>query len=131
MLIIAGTISLAIGIVGIVVPLLPTTPLLLLAAACYIRGSTKLYEWLLNNRYLGIYIRNYRDKRAIPLRTKIGALAMVWLSIGYSVTFVVSLWWVRVLLILIACGVTIHIYKLDTLKAEVCEPAKDKVVEPE
>ena len=98
--------------------MLPTTPLLLLAAACYIRGSTRLYDWLLNSRYLGTYIRNYRDKRAIPLRTKIGALSMVWLSIGYSVLYVVSLWWVRMLLLLIAVGVTIHIYKLNTLLEE-------------
>ena len=105
LLIIAGTISLAIGIVGIVVPLLPTTPLLLLSAACYVRGSTKLYNWLLDSKHLGTYIRNYREKRAIPLRTKFGALCLLWVSIGYSALFVVSLWWVRMLLLLIAVGV--------------------------
>lgn len=115
LLIIAGTISLILGIVGIVIPLLPTTPFLLLAAACYVRGSTRLYDWLLNSKYLGSYIRNYREKRAIPLRTKIGALTLLWLSIGYSVLFVVEMWWVKILLLSIASGVSIHIYKLNTL----------------
>lgn len=118
LLIIAGTISLGLGIVGIIVPLLPTTPFLLLAAACYVRGSARLYDWLLSSKYLGSYIRNYREKRAIPLRTKIGALSLLWLSIGYSAFFVVTLAWVKILLLLIASGVTVHIYKLNTLLEE-------------
>jgi len=129
LLIIAGTVSLGLGIVGIAIPLLPTTPFLLLAAACYVRGSTRLYDWLLNSKYLGDYIRNYREKRAIPLRTKVGALLLLWASIGYSALFAVSMAWVRMLLLLIAVGVTIHICKLKTLAAEAkaYEPADDNV----
>lgn len=126
LLIIAGTVSLGLGVVGIAIPLLPTTPFLLLAAACYVRGSTRLYDWLLNSKYLGSYIRNYREKRAIPLRTKVGALLLLWASIGYSALFAVSIAWVRMLLLLIAVGVTIHICKLNTLAAEV--KADDNVV---
>ena len=65
------TISLALGILGIFLPLLPTTPFLLLTAALYFKGSFRLYNWLLNHRYFGPYIRNYRENKAIPLRAKI------------------------------------------------------------
>lgn len=118
LLILCGTVSLCLAIVGIVVPLLPTTPLLLLAAACYIRGSTRLYNGLMENKHLGSYIRNYREKRAIPLRTKIGALVLLWSSIGYSALFAVDAFWVKMLLLLIALGVTIHICKLNTLSPQ-------------
>ena len=69
--IVIGTISLALGILGIFLPLLPTTPFLLLTAALYFKGSFRLYNWLLNHRYFGPYIRNYRENKAIPLRAKI------------------------------------------------------------
>ena len=61
----------ALGIAGIFLPLLPTTPFLLLAAACYVRSSPRLYRWLMNHRWTGEYIRDYREKRGLPLRTKI------------------------------------------------------------
>jgi len=67
-LIVVGTISTALGILGIFVPILPTTPFLLLAAACYSRSSQRFYDWLLNNKYFGNYIRNYLEKKGIPLR---------------------------------------------------------------
>lgn len=65
-----GSISLVLGIIGLFVPLLPTTPFLLLTAAAYFRGSPELYDRLLNHKYLGSYIRNFREHRAIPLRAK-------------------------------------------------------------
>lgn len=123
LLITIGTISLVLGLIGIIVPLLPTTPLLLLAAACYIRGSQKLYNRLINSKYLGSYIRNYREKRAIPLGTKIGAIFTLWVTIAYSALLVVRIVWVKVLLLLIATGVTLHICQLKTL------PAQDEATE--
>ena len=115
-LIVLGTISLILGIIGIFLPLLPTTPLLLLAAACYIRSSKKLYSFLINNKYLGTYIKDYQEKGAIPKKTKVIALCFLWLSIGGSTLFVVSKFFVRIILITIAIGVTIHIVRLKTLE---------------
>ncbi len=115
LLIIAGTLSVGLGILGISVPVLPTTPFLLLAAACYARSSQRFYDWLLNNKYFGDYIRNYQQRKAIPLKVKVLTLALLWITIGCSVMFIVEIPLVRVLLILIAIGVSIHILRLRTL----------------
>ncbi len=113
---IAGTLSFGLGMLGIVLPLLPTTPFLLLAVYCYARSSEKLYFWLLNHKVFGEYIKNYREKKGIPLKLKIWVLSLLWLTISYSAFFVVGLIWVRILLLLIATGVTIHIFKIPTYK---------------
>lgn len=76
--IVLGSISLALGILGIFLPLLPTTPFLLLTAALYFKGSPRLYNWLLNHRHFGPYIRNFRENKAIPLRAKIISLVLMW-----------------------------------------------------
>ena len=109
LLVILGSIFVALGVAGIFLPLLPTTPFLLLGASCYIRGSQKLYQWLINNKYLGSYIRNYREGKGIPRRTKVIAIALLWLSIGFSVVFAVKSIYVRVLLLIIAACVSWHI----------------------
>ena len=116
LLITAGTISVGLAFLGVLLPLLPTTPFLLLAAACYVRSSEKFYDWLLNHRWFGAYIRNYREGRGIPLMTKVTAITMVWLTIGYSAIFVVPLLVVKILLVLIAIGVTKHLLSLKTLE---------------
>lgn len=118
LLVAAGCIAVALGAVGIFLPLLPTTPFLLLAAACFLRSSDRLYAWLITHRWLGGYIRNYREHRAITLRAKVLTLALLWLTIGYSAVWVVSALALRVLLLAIALGVTIHILRLRTLTAE-------------
>lgn len=115
-LVIAGSLSLILGIIGIFLPLLPTTPLLLLAAACYIRSSKKLYTFLINNKYLGSYIKDYQEKGAVSKKTKIIALCFLWLSIGGSVLFVITKLFIKFILISIAVGVTIHILRLKTLE---------------
>ncbi|NQT81123.1 MAG: YbaN family protein [Candidatus Aminicenantes bacterium] len=115
-LILAGNFFVALGILGIFLPLLPTTPFLLLAAACYIRSSERFYNWLMNNKWLGNYIKNYREKKGIPLKVKVLSLSFLWLTIGYSVFFVVNIFLLRVILILIAIGVTIHVLSIRTLK---------------
>ena len=112
----AGTLSLILGVVGIFVPLLPTTPFLLLTAALYFKSSPRLYDWLLRNRYLGIYIRNSREYKAIPLRAKIVSVVLLWATIGYCVLAVVEALWLRLLLAAIAVGVTIHIWSYKTLR---------------
>ena len=103
-----GGIAVVLAILGVFLPLLPTTPFLLLASACFARGSTRLHAWLINNRLFGTYLRDYEQGRGIPLRGKVVALAMLWASIGYSVFAVGSMALVA-LLISIAAGVTIYL----------------------
>jgi len=114
--VILGSISLALGIIGIFVPLLPTTPLLLLAAALYFRSSPRLYEWLLNNPRLGAYIRNFREYRAIPLRAKIVSVSLLWLTMGYCIVAIIEPLWLRIALAILAMAITIHILSFKTLR---------------
>ena len=116
-LIILGCISLALGVLGIFLPMLPTTPFLLLSAAAWLKASPPLYEWLLNHRVFGEYIRNFREHRAIPLRVKIISVTLVWLTIGYCIFFVVDeWWWAQVLMGLLATAISWHILSFNTLK---------------
>jgi uncharacterized protein len=116
LMITGGVVSLALGLIGIPVPLLPTTPFLLLSAYLFARSSESHYHWLINHRYLGKYIRDYREKRGVPLMVKIGAISLLWATILFSAFYVVDLLWVRILLIAIATGVTSHILCLKTIK---------------
>lgn len=111
-----GIISLVLAIIGIFLPLLPTTPFLLLSAACFAKSSKRLYNWLMNHKYLGPIIRNYRDKKAVSLQSKIYALALLWTTILSSAIFFVSILWLKILLVCIASGVTYHILRLKTLR---------------
>ncbi len=113
-LILVGHFSAALGILGIFIPLLPTTPFLLLAAACYARSSERFYIWLKNNKWLGNYIENYREKKIIPLKVKVLSLSLLWLVIGFSIIFVVDIFLLRVILILIVIGVSIHVLSFRT-----------------
>ena len=115
-LISAGTIFLGLGIIGIFLPILPTTPFLLLAAACYARSSEKFYNWLIKNRVFGSYIKNYRAGKGIPIKVKILAISFLWITILVSAFFFINIFWIRILLILIAVGVTIHILTIRTYK---------------
>jgi uncharacterized membrane protein YbaN (DUF454 family) len=112
LLFIAGTISLAIGVVGIFVPLLPTTPFLLLAAACYMRSSERFYRWLLNNRFFGTYIKNYIEGKGMPLRIKIYTIALLWTTISLSIFLISPSIVVKIILVIVAIGVTLHIILL-------------------
>ena len=116
LLIIFGTIFLGFGIIGIFFPVLPTTPFLLLAAACYARSSKRVYDWLMNNKWFGTYIKNYREGRGVPLKFKIFTISLLWLTILFSVFFVINNFWIKIILILIAIGVTIHILTIKTYK---------------
>ena len=118
LLIACGTLSVGLGVVGIFFPVLPTTPFLLLAAVCYARSSERFYHWLLTNRWLGEYIRNYREGRGIALKQKVLTITLLWLSIGYAALFVMPLWWVRLILFGIATGVTIHLVRTKTYRLE-------------
>ncbi|VBB44617.1 conserved membrane hypothetical protein [uncultured Paludibacter sp.] len=115
--IIIASFSLGLGILGIFLPLLPTTPFLLLSAALYAKSSDKLYHRLLNHRILGEYIKNFREEKAIPLHTKIFAIVMLWLTMGYTIFFVVNEnRYLQVILALTAIAVSVHIFSYKTKK---------------
>lgn len=111
-----GTLSLALGILGIFLPVLPTTPFLLLSAVLYVRGSQRLYDWLMAHKHLGPYIKNFREHKALPLRVKTVSVSMVWATLLYCAFFVAKEWWMSVMFIAIAIGVTVHILSYRTLK---------------
>ncbi|HOT75635.1 MAG TPA: YbaN family protein [Candidatus Wallbacteria bacterium] len=115
LLITAGLISTALAVIGIFLPLLPTTPFLLLAAACFVRSSDSLYHRLMTHRIFGEYIKNYTERRAIALKTKITALAFLWLTISYSAFFVIKIFYVKLALLVIAACVTWHILSFKTI----------------
>ena len=110
----AGTLFVILGAVGVFVPVLPTTPFLLLAAAFYARSSRRLYHWLLSNRLFGEYVRKYREGRGLPLRLKILTILTLWLTIGSTALFAVSSLRGRLILFLIAAGVTLHLIMIKT-----------------
>ena len=112
-----GTLSLGLGIVGMFLPVLPTTPFLLLAAYCYLRSSKRLYDRLMNHRLLGGYIQNYLKYRAVSRNAKIASLAALWLSLSISFAAVHNTA-VRLVLALVGIGVTIHLLTLKTIPKE-------------
>ncbi|MDW7644391.1 MAG: YbaN family protein [Desulfuromonadales bacterium] len=116
----AGLVSTALAVLGIFLPLLPTVPLLLLAAACFARGSERFHNWLLDHPHLGPMIRGYLDGQGIPLRAKITAITLIWISIPVSVFFLIPLFWVKVFLIAIGLCVTIYLLRLP-----VCEGGEE------
>jgi len=113
--VIAGSACLVLGVIGIFVPLLPTTPFLLLASACYLRGSQRLHDWLLSHGRLGGYIRAYEEGRGIPARAKAVAIVMLWASIAYAVT-IVGHPLAAAAMIAVAAGVTLYLLRLPTLR---------------
>ena len=110
---IAGTLFVALGILGIFLPLLPTTPFLLLASACFARGSTRMHNWLLSHGTFGEYLRNYEAGRGIPARAKAVALVMMWTSLAYAAWRFEPLW-LRLTLLLIGVGVSTYLLRLPT-----------------
>lgn len=102
------------GVIGLFLPLLPTTPFLLLAAACFARSSVRFYDWLLSSKYLGVYIKNYIEKKGVPLKVKLTAITFVWVGMVISIIFATDILIIRIILVIIAIGVTVHLSKLKT-----------------
>jgi uncharacterized membrane protein YbaN (DUF454 family) len=112
---VAGTIFLSLGAIGIVLPILPTTPFLLLALACYCRSSERMTHWMLNNKYFGKYIRNYKEGKGIPMKTKLFAITTLWITISISAILILNIW-IALILFAVAIAVTIHIIRLPTYR---------------
>ena len=113
---ILGFIALGLGIMGVFMPVLPTTPFLLLAAALFLRGNKDRYEWLLAHPKLGPYITNFMVHKAIPLRVKAVSVSLVWITLLNCAIFVADHWLFRTLFLLLAAAITIHILSYKTLK---------------
>lgn len=108
-----GTFFLGLGAIGIFLPLMPTTPFVLLALACYLRGSEKMHRWLLQNRYFGKYLQDYQARKGVPWRIKIPVLSFLWLTVTYTAFYWIPLLWGKILLFLIATTVTIYLLFLE------------------
>ena len=115
---VVGILSLFVGILGIFIPLLPTTPFLLLSAASFTRSSEKMYLWLMNHPWFGKYIREFQENKSIPLSTKVISVGMLWTTILISVIFATKSIYIRILLIMIAILVSAHILRYKTTQPE-------------
>jgi hypothetical protein len=109
-----GWLCVALGVIGIFLPVLPTTPFLLLAAACFVRSSKRFYLWLVLHPRLGPWVRDYLEGQGIPLKAKVYSIALMWLSIALS-CYLVPLFWARAFMLTSAILVSIYILKQKTL----------------
>ena len=121
--ILLGSVTLVIGTIGIFLPILPTTPLLLLTGFFYLRSSEKLHQWLIHHRIFGAYIYSYVTYKAVSLKTKISAISILWLSILFSM-YLIDNNWLRLMLGVIAFSVTVYISSLTTLSKEKAREVK-------
>ena len=113
-----GSIFVGLAVIGIFLPGLPTTPFLILAAYFYIRSSNKLYNWLINNKILGVYIRGYLSGKGMPLRAKIISLILMWIFGTFAVLFGIpdSLFFVKIIVFIILLIGTIFLLRVKTFK---------------
>jgi uncharacterized protein len=114
--VVLGTIFLILGAVGVVLPVLPTTPFLLLTAACYARGSERFHHWVLHNRVFGQYLSDYYEGRGVPLRTKAVSLVLLWATIAFSMYRVDHLH-ARLGLFALATAVSAHVITRPTRRS--------------
>jgi uncharacterized membrane protein YbaN (DUF454 family) len=125
-LIVLGTLALGAGVVGLVLPVLPTTPFLLIAMGCYVRGSEQLYDWLRRHPRLGPSIQGYVEKKSIPLRVKVLSLAVAWVVLGGTALFVVERLPLKLLLIAVAVAKTVFMVRIKTYKKDQRERETDE-----
>lgn len=103
LLVIIGSLSLVVGTIGIVVPGLPTTTFLLISAACYVRSSEKLYNWLIDHKIFGKFIRDYRLYKGMPFKSKVIALLSMWSMMSISILFFIEN--IVIKIIVVFCGI--------------------------
>ncbi len=111
-----GSLLVAIGVLGVFLPLLPHTIFFLLAAACYARGSERAHRWLMTNRFFGRYLRNYSERRGATLGTKAATLVMLWAGLALSAYLITPPVWIYAILAAVGVGVTAHLLRLRTLR---------------
>lgn len=120
LLFVAGSLCVGLAVLGVFLPLMPTTIFLILASFCYANSSRRAHRWLLGNRLFGIYLRSYHEHRAIPRRAKILAIAMLWAGITVS-GWVIGVLWVDLVLAVVGVGVTLYLVRLKTLSTSSSE----------
>jgi len=116
LLILLGTTALAVGIIGIFVPGLPTTPFLLIASGCYVRSSERLYRWLTSRTWYAESVGTFVEKRALPLKTKVITLLLVWSTLGYLALFVIENIALKGLILALVLTKTILISSIKTVR---------------
>ncbi|RRJ84210.1 YbaN family protein [Aestuariirhabdus litorea] len=121
-LFICGWLAVVLGVAGIFLPLLPTTPFLLLAAACFLRSSERFYHWLLGHPRLGNYVNYYLDGEGIPARARTYTLCLLWATILISAALVKS-WPLGLMLVAIASAVSLYLLRMKTRPASLSQPA--------
>ena len=114
-LVAAGSVCLALAVLGVFLPLLPTTPFLLLASACYVRSSERLHGWLMGNRLLGGYIRNFQERRGVPVRAKVVTVVLLWLPLLYSV-YRLDTFWLELALVLMGVTWSVLVFRMKSFK---------------
>ena len=110
-LIVIGWISIALGVIGIVLPLLPTTPFILLAAACFAKSSKKFHFWLINHPLFGPIINNFQNGQGIPRHVKIKVIAFIWLTLSISMYFL-PYTWARLIIFIMGIGLTSFLWRI-------------------
>ena len=113
-----GLLFVAVGFIGIFVPLLPTTIFLIIASYFFMKGSPELNDWMLKNKYLGPYIRNFKEKRGMTIRSKVSAISILWITILISALIFTENLIIRLLLLIVAVSVTTYIATFKTLQAQ-------------
>lgn len=116
MLVLAGHTFVGLGIIGALLPLMPTTIFLILAGTCYAKSSPRFYNWLMTNKFFGKYLSNYKDKKGTPLSVKIISISVLWITIAYSLIFTEIPLYATIILWIIGIGVTWHLIAIKTLK---------------
>lgn len=111
-LFITGWLATGLGALGVFLPLLPTVPFLLLAAACFARSSPRTRAWLVGSPVLGPALQQYLDHRVVPLRAKVVALALLWPGVGWAATAVVPVPAVSIALVVVAVAVSVYLVRL-------------------
>jgi len=114
-LICCGWFSIAAGAVGLFLPLVPTVPFLLLAAACFARSSVRFHTWLIEHNHLGPLVRDFLNGGGIPLKAKQMAIGMVWVSFPASAFLFVPVTWLKIVLLAVATGITLYLLALPTV----------------
>lgn len=113
---VGGILLAAIGVIGIFLPVLPTTIFLILASACFVKSSPKANEWLRNHKILGVYLKNYQDKTGLTIKSKVINIIFLWMTISVSAFMLTESFPIKILLFAIATGVSIHLIMIKTKK---------------
>lgn len=109
-LIVSGWLSVTLGVIGIVVPLLPTTPFILLAGGCFAKSSPRFHNWLLNHAFFGPIIKNYQGNQGIPRNVKIRAIIFIWITLSVSI-MLLSITWLRVAIFILGLVLTTMLWR--------------------